>query len=230
MAYLIIIGAVQYGVMYLCYIESFHYLKAYEVALYTVFTPLYVVLLYSILKQSKILPYVISSLLAVLGGILMNHKYLQLPSSFIGFLLVQVSNLAFAFGQIAYKELDLREVKQHHIFGLLYIGGVIVTLIPVLLKKSVSVVNLEQLVALLYLGIVSSGLCFFLWNYGAKRTNAGNLSVFNNLKLPLAVIISVLVFGERVNMNVFIGASLIFLLALAINEIPYFKGKYKRKS
>src|SRR4051812_9107598 len=39
------IGAVQFGVMYLAYNESFHYLKAHEVALFTLTTPIFVTLL-----------------------------------------------------------------------------------------------------------------------------------------------------------------------------------------
>src|SRR5512136_2983445 len=39
------VGAVQYGVMYLAYLASFRFLKASEVALWTIFTPIYVVLL-----------------------------------------------------------------------------------------------------------------------------------------------------------------------------------------
>ena len=41
---LLAIGALQYGVMYITYIASFRFLKAYEVALFTIFTPIYVTL------------------------------------------------------------------------------------------------------------------------------------------------------------------------------------------
>src|SRR4051812_48064282 len=39
------IGALQFGVMYLCYNEAFRYLNAYEVLLCTITTPLFVTLL-----------------------------------------------------------------------------------------------------------------------------------------------------------------------------------------
>src|SRR5688572_21815287 len=38
------IGAIQFGVMYLAYNESFRYLQAYEVALFTITTPIFVTL------------------------------------------------------------------------------------------------------------------------------------------------------------------------------------------
>ena len=40
------IGAVQIGLMYLCYYNSFLYLSVPEVALFTIFTPFYVTLIY----------------------------------------------------------------------------------------------------------------------------------------------------------------------------------------
>ena len=49
---------------------------------------------------------------------------------------------------------------------------------------------------ILLLWIVASGLGFFLWNYGATLTTAGNLAVMNNLKIPLAVAVSLLFFED----------------------------------
>src|SRR5512146_3367503 len=42
LARLMFVGAIQYGLMYITYNLSFHYLKAYDVALFTIFTPVYV--------------------------------------------------------------------------------------------------------------------------------------------------------------------------------------------
>src|SRR3972149_6330007 len=42
---LLVIGAVQFGLMYVAYTYAFQYLQAYEVALFTIFTPLYVTLI-----------------------------------------------------------------------------------------------------------------------------------------------------------------------------------------
>jgi drug/metabolite transporter (DMT)-like permease len=59
--------------------------------------------------------------------------------------------------------------------------------------------SLHQLVVLIYLGVVASGLGFFLFNAGARRTDIGTLAVFNNLKIPLAILASGLVFREAVD-------------------------------
>jgi drug/metabolite transporter (DMT)-like permease len=53
------------------------------------------------------------------------------------------------------------------------------------------------LAALIYSGLVASGLAFFLWNRGAARAAPSTLAVLNNLKAPLAIAVSLLVFGEQ---------------------------------
>ncbi len=47
---------------------------------------------------------------------------------------------------------------------------------------------------ILYLGLIPSGLAFFLWNAGARRGSAGIVAVLNNAKVPLAVLVSWVVF------------------------------------
>ena len=71
---------------------------------------------------------------------------------------------------------------------------------------------------LLYLGAIASGLSFFLWNIGARKVNAGALAIFNDLKIPLAVIVSIIFFGEQANwVNLLIGGG-IAVAALYLNE------------
>ena len=53
--------------------------------------------------------------------------------------------------------------------------------------------------ALLYLGIIPSGLGFYLWNKGSKRVKVGELAVINNLKIPMAVLIAWIIFSEDIH-------------------------------
>jgi drug/metabolite transporter (DMT)-like permease len=65
-------------------------------------------------------------------------------------------------------------------------------------------------------------VCFFLWNYGARRVNAGVLAVSNNLKIPLAIACSALFFGEHINLTQLLIGSGIIVAALLLN--PASKG------
>ncbi len=220
---LILAGMMQFGVMYIAYIASFRYLHAYEVALFTVFTPIYVTLIDDAL-QKKFTPFYFSTaLLAVFGTWIVKRENVLSQDLLTGFFLVQVSNLCFAFGQVFYRRLMIKHknIKDPEIFGLLYLGGVMITLAATLIFTPISEISLsaEQIWTLVYLGAFASGICFFLWNIGAQKVNTGTLAVFNDLKIPLAVMVSLLVFGEKTNMQPLLTGGSIVLVSLVLNEL-----------
>ncbi|MFA5203656.1 MAG: EamA family transporter [Lentisphaeria bacterium] len=197
-------GAVQYGLMYLCYLAAFARLSAHEVALFTIFTPLWVTFWERLGRGALPARFWLAALLAVAGAavLLVGHGTGG-PRPWTGFLLVQASNAAFAWGQTRYRALfpQLSALREEQLFAWLYLGGVLAAL-PVLLlaggNGQVLVrLTLPQAAILAYLGVLASGVCFFWWNRGARLVNAGVLAAMNNLKIPLAVLVSLVVFGER---------------------------------
>ena len=95
------IGAVQIGVMYLFYYNSFLYLSVAEVALFTIFTPFYVTIVYDAFALRFRALYLLSVGIAVFGALVI--KYGSINEGVLkGFLLVQGANLCFGAGQSAY--------------------------------------------------------------------------------------------------------------------------------
>jgi drug/metabolite transporter (DMT)-like permease len=193
------IGAVQFGLMYLAYIESFRYLRAYEAALFTITTPILVTLIADALDRRLRLRAFAAAVLAVVGAGFVTLKSVNLDLTLTGLVLVQLSNAAFAIGQIAY-----RRVRAHHagvrdgdVFALLYAGAFAIALAALMMKGAPSSFSTSQLLTLLYLGVLASGVGFFLWNVGATRVSSGTLAVMNNAKVPLGVGCSLLFFGEH---------------------------------
>lgn len=219
---LMLVGAIQYGIMYIAYNLSFHYLKAYEVALFTIFTPLYVTLIDNLFQRRFSWIHAVTTLLAVAGTAVIKVTGAVQNEIWLGFLIVQLSNLGFAFGQIYYKKVMLAcpGLKDRQVFALPYLGAAILTAVSTTTFGGWSSLQLgnSQILSLIYLGVIASGLGFFLWNYGARKINNGALAIFNNLKIPLAVAVSLTVFGESANVTSLLVGGLIILLALAINE------------
>jgi drug/metabolite transporter (DMT)-like permease len=58
---------------------------------------------------------------------------------------------------------------------------------------------------------------FFLWNVGATRVEAGTLAVFNNVKVPLAVLVSLLLFREHADWLRLVVGGGVMALALWLN-------------
>jgi len=231
-AKLVAIGAIQYGLMYTTYIYSFQFLQAYEVALFTILTPFYVVLISSVLSKRIYYIYFLTALMAVAGTGIVVFKGLNDSHILIGFIILQLSNFCFAFGQVYYKHVlkNEKQVSDASLFGLLFIGGVIFTGIPglyIYTFESVTI-SLQQVYVLIYLGIIASGIGFFLWNYGARKTNTGALAIFNNLKIPLAIAVSIVFFNETADYFTLLLGGIIVLLALMINQL-YLRNKVDKE-
>jgi drug/metabolite transporter (DMT)-like permease len=124
----------------------------------------------------------------------------QAGTAFAGIALVQISNLCFAVGQVWYPRI-LRTplaVLDHEVFAALYIGGSVLAGIPVVMSPGALAAAIAltptQVGTILYLGLIPSGLGFFLWNVGVRRCCVGTAAVFNNAKVPLAILVSWIVF------------------------------------
>jgi drug/metabolite transporter (DMT)-like permease len=113
------------------------------------------------------------------------------------------------------------ELKDHDAFGVLYLGAAAITALATLVFTPLKTLTLNavEIWILVYLGIFASGICFFLWNLGARQVDAGALAIFNDMKIPLAVAISLLVFGEKTNLlNLIIGGAIV-VVSLIFNEV-----------
>lgn len=222
---LMFIGALEFGIMYWCYLSAFSYLPSHEVALFTVFTPLYVVLIFALWnKRWGILP-LCSAILAVLGGVLIYYRQgMASEQEMMGFWLVQISNICFALGQIWYVRVKKKEgihEGEKSMFAYLYIGAVCVILPLGLwemgtIRGGIISISWTQWGVMLYLGVIASGVCFFLWNKGARLVNSTQLAVMNNVKIPLAAFISLFFFNEVGDYSVIVGSLVLMLAAFAL--------------
>ena len=197
---LIACGAIQFGLMYACYMKAYQYIPSHLVAIFSILTPVYVVLIHNLLKRTFSSRYLWIAILSVLGAAAIKVKSVPSGDIWIGFGLMQVAGISFAFGQVAYRNWKKANSNfpDQSVFGLLTVGGFIcVSGFSLMLTDFESVeITFSQWQSILYLGCVASGLGFFLWNKGATQTNPGTLAAFNNAVVPLAVITSLFVFGE----------------------------------
>ena len=122
-----LVGAMQLGIMYLLAFRAYIYLTVSEFLLFTVFTPLYITLIYDLLSGRKLRwGYLLSAALAVLGAAIIRYDKVS-DHFWTGLLLVQLSNLCFAIGMVGYKRLmEVRPMPQHNAFAWFYVGAFIV--------------------------------------------------------------------------------------------------------
>ena len=102
------LGVIQFGVMYLAYIQSYQYLPGYLVAVFTIFTPFYVIALNTLFDKSsrnrqKLSLALASVMISVLGAAVIVYKAPGQDSYLLGFIILQIANMAFAVGQWNYQ-------------------------------------------------------------------------------------------------------------------------------
>jgi drug/metabolite transporter (DMT)-like permease len=69
-----------------------------------------------------------------------------------------------------------------------------------------------------YLGVIASGLGFFLWNKGATKVDAGILAIMNNALVPAGLIVNLLIWNRDADLvRLSIGGG-ILLFSLILHE------------
>ena len=199
---IMLVGSVQIGFMYLFFYQSFLFLSVPEVILFTIFTPIYVTLFYDALKAQFKPLYLVSAGVAVLGAYII--RYHDVNANFItGFLMVQGANICFAIGQSAYKKVieSHPNVAQRNVFGYFHFGALIVSVVAFALLANPAKLSptLTQWGVLVWLGVVASGLGYFLWNKGACEVDVGVLAIMNNALVPAGLVMNLLIWGTPTN-------------------------------
>ena len=221
------IGAVQIGLMYLCYYNSFLYLSVPEVALFTIFTPFYVTLIYDAFSFKFRPLYLFSVGVAVFGALIIKYGAIN-EGAIKGFLLVQGANICFGAGQSAYKALLERyDVDQKKVFGYFHFGAFFVAVIALITLGNPAKfhIDLTQTLVLLWLGAVASGVGYFMWNKGACEVDSGVLAIMNNALIPAAIIVNLVFWQKDTNLaRLILGAVIMYISLLIHNRVMKFYG------
>ncbi len=211
------IGAVQLGLMYLLLYHSFLYLSVAEVLLFTILTPVYISVLDYFWRYKKLhLRWLGPALLAILGALVIRYQNLS-TDFWWGLLLIQAANLCFAFGQVAYRQLDLGSVAtQRYNFGWFFVGATLISLLATALFadwNKIPTTTLDYGI-LIWLGLVASGLGYWLWNAGARQVNANQLAVMNNVLIPAGLVVNFVFWQQNVNWWTLSAGSVLILASL----------------
>ena len=122
---LLFYGAVQFGLMYSLYMRAFHYIPSHLVAIFSILTPVYVVLINDIRQRKFSWRYLLVAIFSVLGAGIIKAKAVPSGDIWIGFMLMQGAGIAFAFGQVAYRDwkYNNQQINDRNVFSLLTIGA-----------------------------------------------------------------------------------------------------------
>ncbi|WP_028237895.1 carboxylate/amino acid/amine transporter [Stutzerimonas azotifigens] len=224
-----LVGALQFGVTYICLYLSFNVLSVAEILLFTVLTPLHVTLINDAL-QRRFNPWaLLAALVAVLGaGII---RYGEISADFLGgFLLMQLANFTFAAGQVGYRHLARgfpSEVPLYRRFGYFFIGALLVVLPAWLLFGNPDRLptTATQWGVLLWLGLLATAVGQFCWNKGATLVSAGTLAVMNNLSVPVGLVLNLVFWGTETDLRLLLAGGSLIVGALWLSTLGRVEGR-----
>jgi len=222
------VGALQLGVMYLVSFQAYLYLSVSEFLLFTVMTPLYVTLIYDLLKGRGVRwGYALSALLAVGGAAIIRYDKVS-EHFWFGLLLVQLANIIFAVGMVGYKRLqEIRPMPQHTAFSWFYLGAALIAVLAWFLwgnPQKLPETSLQWGI-LIWLGIVASGLGYFMWNYGATQVDAGTLGIMNNMHVPAGLLVNLAIWQQQPHWPSFIIGAAVIFASLLVHRHWIIKGR-----
>lgn len=213
---MVLIGALQFGVTYVCLYLSFRVLTVPEVLLFTILTPVHVTLLQDALEKRFNGWALMAALVAVAGAAVI--RFDGISAHFLGgFLLLQVANFTYAAGQVLYKRLLARHPlsgPHYQGFGYFFVGALLVALPAFLVFGNPARLPAAPLQwgVLLFLGLVATAFGMYAWNKGASQVPAATLAVMNNLHVPVGLLLNLLVWNHNEPLGrLALGGSIILL-------------------
>ncbi|PMR78818.1 carboxylate/amino acid/amine transporter [Billgrantia endophytica] len=216
------LGAIQLGVMYIFFYQSFLLLSVPEVLLFTIFTPLYVALLDDAMFGRFTPFHLVTAALAVVGAAVIRFEGLD-SGFWLGFLVVQGANLCFALGQVGYRRLSAElppSLPRHSVFAWFYLGALMVALPAFAILGNADAMPSTGLQwgVLAWLGLVASGIGYFLWNLGATRVDAGALAIMNNALIPAGLLVNLVIWNRDADLVRLSLGGAIIVGSLFLNE------------
>ena len=134
-----------------------------------------------------------------------------ISSSFIGNILVLCSALCWGLYVIMNKKVLQRYSPLLLTASAFIFGSLVLFLVSLSSGDFPAIMSLSMTSWLLviYLGFVSSGVAYFLWNYALNKTEASKASVFLFLIPVVAILLGKVILAERITFSIVAGGGLV---------------------
>ncbi len=218
---ILLIGTSAFGLLYPMQLAGLRYISSSVSAAIMLTSPLLVLALGKVVLKEKLTSSKWTSLfLGLMGGSILlfsntNLSGLALSSDFFyGSLLTLASASCLAISVILTRKYSKDFSSTSLTFWTMAIGFLELTIAAFVFEENV-LANLTtnasviSWVALIFLALVCSAFCFFIWNAALARTSPQEIASSMHIKTPTAVLIGVLIANEVLSTQILLGTILV---------------------
>ncbi|MCC3143865.1 DMT family transporter [Halanaerobium sp. Z-7514] len=232
---LLLLALFQPGIYFVFETAGMIYTTSSEAGMMIALIPIAVTILAAfILKEKTTFKQSIFVLLSVLGAVLiiLNRGSSGIEGNLFGLLLLGIAVIAAAFYNIISRQLSLEfsTIEITYVmmgFGAFVFNSIAIYQLDFSLGNYFSIISeRDALIAIIYLGIFSSVVAFFMMNYTLSKINAAQAAVFANFTTVVSILAGVFLRGESFYKLQALGA---FLIIIGVWGTNYFGRPIIRK-
>ncbi|MFP4199636.1 MAG: DMT family transporter [Halanaerobium sp.] len=232
---LMLLAVFQPGIYFTFETTGMMYTTSSEAGIMIALIPIAVTILAAVFLKEKTTIIQTGFVLLSVGGvffIILNRGGSAIEGNLFGILLLSVAVLAAAFYNIISRKLSLQFSPIEITYVMMGFGALAFNLTALyqrnfnLLGYFNILANTKVLLTVIYLGIFSSVLAFFMMNYTLSKINAAQAAVFANLTTVVSILAGVFIRNESFYKFQIIGAVLIIVGVWGTN---YFSRPVKMK-
>jgi len=214
--YIVASSTVGFGLLYPLQLMGLKHISGGLSSAVMLLSPLIVVALSArVFRESLNRNKVIALGLGVLGGLMLlgsRQGFMATKDSlYLGVALTFAAAICLGLSVIFTKKLGGRVDSGSLTFWSMAIGFIELCVLAFVFEEhsfsnALSATNSTSWLAIIFLGIICSALCFFLWNWAITSSSAKDIASTMHIKTPTAVILGAIVAGEQITPAIVLGS------------------------
>lgn len=218
-AYIVASSTVGFGLLYPLQLMGLKHISSGLSSAVMLLSPLIVVAMSArIFREALNRNKIIALGLGVLGGLILlgsRQGFMETKDSlYMGIALTFAAAICLGLSVIFTKKLGGRVDSGSLTFWSTAIGFVELCILAFVFEEqsfsnALNAANTTSWLAIIFLGIVCSALCFFLWNWAITSSSAKDIASTMHIKTPTAVLLGALVAGEQITFSIILGSLMV---------------------
>lgn len=212
---ILLVGLTGFGVLYPLQLAGLTYISSGLSAAIMLTSPLFVLIFNAaFFRESISIRKICALILGLLGGVVLLSSrggFQDIGNFWLGSLLTLGASVSLALSVIATRKAAKSMDAANITFWSIAIG--LLMLLPFSVGESVTLgvrtPSTAAIGSLIYLGVLCSAVCFWLWNAAIAKSSPLELATTMHVKTPAAVVLGIIFAGEALSASICVGTLIV---------------------